>query len=123
MRRFCTLCLSGSLFLIVSSSLLWASDLFEAPLLDCSGLPCVDVSAVNGRTLRLLIDTGNNNSYLDTQSAQEAGISLSPLQGSNGSAIDQVQRAVLPQVKINGSLLGDVGVMVYDLSDTKKKGQ
>jgi hypothetical protein len=31
---------------------------------ECSGLPCVDVSAA-GRTLRSLIDSGNPNSVLD----------------------------------------------------------
>src|SRR5947209_20166047 len=59
--------------------------MMEIPLLDCSGLPCIDMSAANGKTLRLLIDTGEANSYLDMKAAQTLGLELKPLKGSGDS--------------------------------------
>jgi hypothetical protein len=46
------------------------------PLLDCSGLPCVDVTVAGGKHLKMLLDTGNANSVLDRTIAGGMGISL-----------------------------------------------
>lgn len=48
-------------------------------MLDCSGLPCVEVTLANGKYLRLAVDTGNVNSVLDTEVAKQAGLSQCPI--------------------------------------------
>ena len=56
----------------------------QTPLLNCSGLPCVDVTASGGRHLKMLIDTGNANSVLDRPIADTMGIPLQPVNGPDG---------------------------------------
>ncbi len=56
----------------------------SAAMLDCSGLPCIDATLANGKHLRLLVDTGNVNSALDTAAATEAGLTVAPVNRSDG---------------------------------------
>jgi predicted aspartyl protease len=85
-------------------------------MLDCSGLPCVDATLANGKQLRLLIDTGNVNSALDTAVAKEAGLTVTPINGRDGKPAGY-GRSVLPAVKAGDGSLGDLKVLVLDLSD------
>ena len=47
--------------------------LATTPMLECSGLPCVDVSISGATHLKMLIDTGNVNSVLDRTIAEGMG--------------------------------------------------
>lgn len=86
----------------------------EIPLLDCSGLPCVDLSTASGQTVRLLIDTGEVNSYLDIKAAQALGVDLQPLKGGGDSTVAEVQQTVVPGAKLGELVLGDFPFMVLD---------
>ena len=79
---------------------------------ECSGLPCVDVSAA-GRTLRLLIDTGNPNSVLDQAIAQQLGLPLEPIV-RNGKATG-FSRTKLSHARISDLEL-DLPMTVMDVS-------
>ena len=41
-------------------------------MLECSGLPCVSLTLTNGKQLRMLIDTGDAQSVLDSGVARRA---------------------------------------------------
>lgn len=92
------------------------------PMLDCSGLPCVDVTAENGKHLRLLVDTGNVSSILDTAVAKSLGLEVSPANGRDGKPVSGFGRSVLHSVKLGDAPLGDVKVLVLDLAEYVKKG-
>jgi hypothetical protein len=95
-----------------------APKLIEVPLLDCSGLPCVEMTAANGKTLRLLIDTAEVNSYLDTKAAQNLGLELKPLAGSTSN---EIQQTVVPGAKIGDLLMGDFPFLVLDTTEQPNK--
>ncbi len=94
----------------------------EVPLLDCSGLPCIDMSTGSGKTLHLLIDTGEVNSYLDTKVAQALGVELKPLPGSGDSAsASEVQQTVVPGAKLGDLPMGDFPFLVLDTTPAPDK--
>lgn len=93
----------------------------EIPLLDCSGIPCIDMSTGSGKTLRLLIDTGEANSYLDTKAAQALGVDLQPLKGGDNSTISEVQQTVVPGAKLGDLAMGDFPFLVLDTTQQPDK--
>jgi len=95
--------------------------LFEIPLLDCSGLPCVDLATGSGKTLRLLIDTAEANSYLDIKVAQSLGLELQPLKGSDGNVINEVQQTIVPGAHFGDLPMGDFPFMVLDTTPQPDK--
>ena len=94
--------------------------LFELPLLNCSGLPCVDLTTGSGKTLRMLIDTGEVNAYLDTKAAETLGLALQPLKGANES-ISQVQQTTVAGAKLGSLPMGDFPFMVLDTTPQPNK--
>jgi hypothetical protein len=92
-----------------------------ATMLDCSGLPCVEVTLKSGQHIRLLIDTGNVNSVLDTAVAKEAGLVLTPVNGRDGKPVAGYGRTVLAGVKLGDASLGDIKVLVLDLASDVKR--
>ena len=54
------------------------------PMLECSGLPCVDVSVSGATHLKMLLDTGNETSMLDQATAAKLGLPLKPALGPDG---------------------------------------
>ncbi len=94
-----------------------AKRVVELPLLDCSGLPCVEMSTASGKTLRLLIDLAEPNSYLDSTAAQRLGVGLAPLQGTGDSAQNQVQQTTVASAKLGDLPMGDFPFMVLDVSE------
>lgn len=86
----------------------------EIPLLDCAGLPCVELTTGAGKTLRLLIDLGEANAYLDIKAAQSLAVDLQALKGSEGGDINQVQQTVVPGAHLGDLPLGDFPFMVLD---------
>jgi len=89
-------------------------------MLDCSGLPCVDATLANGKHLRLLIDTGNVNSALDTTVATEAGLTITPVNRADGKPAGY-GRSVMPGVKLGDGSLGDLRVLILGLSEYVKR--
>jgi Aspartyl protease len=85
-------------------------------MLDCSGLPCVDVTLASGKHLRLLVDTGNVNSILDTQVAKGLGLAVAPAKGADGKPLDGYGISALDGVKLGDASLGDVKILVMDLA-------
>jgi Aspartyl protease len=95
--------------------------LVEIPLLDCSGLPCVDLSTGSGKTLRLLLDLGETNAYLDIKTAQALGLNLESLKSAAGADIDQVQQTTVPGARLGDLPLGDFPFMVLDTTPQPDK--
>jgi hypothetical protein len=92
-----------------------------APMLDCSGLPCVDATLATGKHLRLLVDTGNVNSVLDAAVARTLGLEVSAVNGSDGKPVAGYERGVLSALKIGDGDLGDIKVLVMDLAADMKR--
>jgi hypothetical protein len=86
----------------------------EVPLLDCSGLPCLDMSTASGKTLRLVMDTAEPNSYLDMKVAQSLGANLQTLKTDDNADVSQVQQTIVPGAKIGDLPMGDFPFMVLD---------
>lgn len=97
--------------------------LIELPLLDCSGLPCVDMTAGSGKTFRLLIDLADVNSFLDTKQAQAMGLPLQPLKGNDGNDISEIQQAVVPGARLGDLPMGDFPFMVLDTATSQPDHQ
>jgi hypothetical protein len=89
-------------------------------MLECSGLPCVEVTLAGGKHLRLLVDTGNVNSILDTDVAKGLGLAVAPAMGADGKAIAGYGISVLAGVKLGDASLGDVKIVVMDLASEVK---
>lgn len=87
----------------------------HAKLLMCSGLPCVD-AVVEGRHLRLGVDTGNPNSILDVKVAEAAGLSLQPVNGADGKPFPGFQKAIVNNVAVGGVVFKEIRFLVFDLS-------
>src|SRR5215469_6271578 len=75
-------------------------ELFSVPMLECGGLPCVDATVSGGRTLRMLMDTGNVNSMIDVAKATSMGLERTPLMGRDGKPVARYDRSVLPGLKL-----------------------
>ncbi|SRR5579884_147600 len=95
--------------------------LVEVPLLDCAGLPCIEMSTSSGKTLRLLIDTAEANSYLDIKAAQSLGATLQPLKTEQNTDVSQVQQTTAPGAKIGDLPMGDFPFMVIDTTPQPDK--
>ena len=93
----------------------------EVPLLDCAGLPCVELTTGSGKTLRLLIDMGEANAYLDTKAAQTLGVEPQALKGSEGGDISEVQQTIVPGARLGDLPLGDFPFMVLDTTPQPDK--
>jgi hypothetical protein len=94
----------------------------QTPLLNCSGLPCVDVTAAGGRHLKMLIDTGNANSVLDRPIADTMGIRLEPVNGPDGKPYPGYASGTLAGVRISDVALGDLEVLVVNLKPSVDNG-
>jgi hypothetical protein len=115
------------LALVLSVGLLSAKaempELRGGAMLDCAGLPCVDATLAGGKHLKMLIDTGDVNSVLDTHVAKGLGLEVSPVKDADGNAIPGYGKAVLHGLKMGDAALGDVKVLVMDLAGYMSKDQ
>ncbi len=100
-----------------------APALAGGPMLECSGLPCVDVTLASGKHLRMLIDTGNVNSMLDAAVAKDLGLSLEPVMGQDGKPFPGYSKAILKGANVGNGALGDLKVLVADIGEYIKKDQ
>ena len=86
----------------------------EVPMIDCQGIPCVDMTTGSGKTLRLLIDTGELNSYLTIKAAQNLGTELHALPGGDGAETSAVQQTVVPGAGLGNMPMGEFPFLVVD---------
>lgn len=100
-----------------------APELRGGAMLDCSGLPCVDVTLAGGKHLKMLIDTGDVTSVLDTKVAKDLGLEVSPIKGADGKEIPGYKSTVLHGLMLGDAGLGDLKVLVQDLSGFMTKDQ
>jgi hypothetical protein len=92
-------------------------------MLDCSGMPCVDVTAENGTHLKMLVDTGNPNSVLDLAKATALGLELKPMLGSDGKQYHGLSTGTIKNVRLGDVSLGDMEVLVGNLQPGIEKGK
>jgi hypothetical protein len=90
-------------------------------MLDCSGLPCVDIVTDQGKHLHMLVDTGNASSLVDAAVAKEIGLATTPVTGQDGKLIDGYSRSALNGVMLGDASLGTVKVLVVDLAQYIKR--
>jgi hypothetical protein len=94
----------------------------SAPLLDCSGLPCVTVKISDHKSVKLGIDTGNANSFFDNDTAKAFGSTPEPIIGSDGKPVPGIAKAKVKSMAIGGAILDDLTVLVGDLKSDRAKG-
>jgi hypothetical protein len=99
-----------------------ASSFQGGAMLKCSGLPCMDVHFAGGKSLRMLMDTGNANSLLDKAKAEQLGLKLDPAIGADGKPIPDYAIATLKDAFAGDAPLGDLKVLVLDLKTDIAKG-
>ena len=124
-RRTAQILLGIALFLVCSATLAAqapAPQFKGGPMIDCSGLPCVDVTADGGAHLSLLIDTGNNHSLIDLAKAKELGLKLDPVNGPDGKPYPGYFLTSLKDVKLGDAALGDLKFLVADIQPYLAKG-
>lgn len=93
-------------------------------MLSCSGMPCVDLTVKNGKHLKLLIDLGNSSSVLDSAAAEQAGLTVTPQNGTDqqGQPSSGDGSATLEGASLGGVSLGYVPVRVRSLAPSIEKG-
>jgi hypothetical protein len=124
MQNIRFLCMLGVIVLSLTSITIAAQEspaLHKLQLLDCSGLPCVDATLQSGKKIRLLIDTGNVNSVVDSTVAKEAGLAVDPILGRDGKPLAGFGSSVLTSLKLGDSGFGDLKVVVMDLAADIKR--
>lgn len=92
-----------------------------ATMLSCSGLPCADVALANGKHVRMLIDLGDQESILDAATAKELGLTVTPVDSNDSNA--KYGKATLNDARLGDVSLGNVPVLVMDMSSMEKKDQ
>ena len=94
----------------------------NSAMLDCSGLPCVDMT-VSGKHVKMLVDTGNANSLLDASLAKDLGLDLKPVNGPDGKPYPGYSAATAANVMLGETALGDMKFLVVDLQPSIQKGE
>jgi hypothetical protein len=115
-------CLLLSVGLLAGSCLAMHGQNFEAPLLQCDGLPCVDVATPKG-TVRLAIDLGDPPSFMDEDGARKMGATLTPVLGPDGKPYPGYNRAPLSDLKVGSGGLASVNFVTQDLKKMIADGQ
>jgi hypothetical protein len=121
--KFIPLCITLAVAGFSLSSGAQDSALTRSPMLDCSGLPCVDVTVGGDTHLKMLVDTGNEASMLDKAKAEAMGLELEPVNGPDGKPYPGYSLATVKNVRLGGASLGDVKLLVVDLKASIKKGE
>ena len=94
------------------------------PLLDCAGIPCFEMTTGSGKTLKLLLDLGSINAYLDSKAAERLGVAAQGLKSSDGGDIASVQQTSISGAQLGDLPLGDFPFMVLDTTpDTSGPGK
>ena len=96
--------------------------LATTPMLEYSGLPCVDVSISGAAHLKMLIDTGNQTSMLDKATAEKLGLPLKPALGPDGKPYPGYSIATAKKIQLGNIPLGDIKFLVADFQPDIKSG-
>ena len=96
--------------------------LATTPMLECSGLPCVDVNISGTAHLKMLIDTGNQTSMLDKATAEKLGLPLKPALGPDGKPYPGYSIATVKNVQLGSIALGDMKFLVANFQPDIKSG-
>src|SRR5882762_6841184 len=94
-----------------------AADAKEAPLADCSGLPCASFDLGQGKMATLLIDTGNSHGLLDVETAKSPGLTLTPYVSRSGKTLLSSGALYFPTPDMHqpdGMFDGTVGSELFD---------
>jgi len=93
----------------------------EVPLLNCDGTPCIEARIGEGKPVRLVIDTGDQDSVLDTKAAEAAGIRRAspPAKGMPAGSYP----ARIAKLQIGELTLKDLYVTAMDMTDWIAKNQ
>lgn len=93
----------------------------EVPLLDCDGTPCVEARIGDGPVLKMVIDTGNVDSVLETTLAKGAG--LKPAGSMPAGAPEGMFRTAIPAISVGSVKLENVPALAMVLGDMIAQGQ
>jgi hypothetical protein len=99
------------------SSFHWAADV---PLLACDGMPCID-ARIDGAPVRLLIDTGDQASLLDTAGAKKLG--LQPYTPDQPGWPKDMFRATIPDLSIGPLKLSNVRILTMGVAAMMAQNQ
>jgi hypothetical protein len=88
----------------------------DLPLVGCGHLTCIDASDPAGRPLRLVIDTGNEDSVLSRQAADRLGLATSPARGPDGKEIHGYSVTGPIALDLGGVKLAPAALAVADLA-------
>jgi hypothetical protein len=94
----------------------------QLDMLNCSGLPCVNVQLASGKTTTLMLDTGNAVSMLDLKQARDLGLTLEPYKTDDGKVVPDYFLAKVTDAKLGDQTLAPVTFLVVDLSKSLDKG-
>jgi hypothetical protein len=87
----------------------------DVPLLDCGGIPCIEVRIGEGKPLRMGLDTGDIASVLDKDVAEAAG--LKATQPMPAGAPAGMFKTEIPSVHVGVVTLRDVRALGLPLSE------
>lgn len=87
----------------------------KVALLDCGGLPCVTVQLAAGRSVKLLLDSGNAVSILDLRQAKALGLPLTPYRNRAGQLVPGVFLAQVSGARLGNAVLPPLRIAVMDL--------
>ena len=93
----------------------------EVPLLNCDGTPCIEARIGEGKPVRLVIDTGDEDTVLDTKIAEVAGIKPTGPAAKGMPAGSYPAR--IAALRIGELTLKDVDVTAMDFTDWLAKNQ
>jgi Aspartyl protease len=104
------------------SSMAQMPALKTVPMLDCTGLPCVDITTASGKHLKMMVDTGNASSILDSAKAKELGLEVQPYVGSDGKPTPDYLVTKMEGASLGETKLGDFKLLVVALQPDIQKG-
>lgn len=93
----------------------------EVPLLDCGGTPCVEARIGSGPVLKMVIDTGNADSVLETVMAK--GADLKPIGSLPAGAPEGMYRTKIPFISVGDVKLENLPAMAMILGDMIAQNQ
>ena len=93
-----------------------ASESADLSLVKCGPLTCVEASGPNGGTLRLVLDTGNEDSVLSTDAAARLKLGTTPAHRADGSEVKGYSMTQPTVLELGGVKLAPSELAVADLS-------
>lgn len=93
----------------------------DVPLLDCGGTPCVEARIGTGPALKMVIDTGNVDSVLETALAK--GAELQPAGTMPPGAPEGMYRTKIPSIAVGSVNLESVPAIAMVLGDMIAQNQ